>query len=364
MKARVPEREAPAVDAGPVDMVTPASKGAFGVRAAEQVGRFALLILLIACLIGFSAVRPQSFGTLDNVFTILGGQAEVVLLALAITIPLMAGSFDFSAGAVVSTTTVALLGLLADSHLEPALAVAAVVGLALLIGVVNAFLVTVVRIHSLVATLGTATVLSSFWTWYLGPHSGLIVIPPAAASFEALARGSLAGVPLPLIYIAVVVLALELVLHLAPVGRRLYVAGANPRAARLSGIRTERYVFASFVAAAVLAGVAGVMLAARHGTATPGDGDPLLFPAFTAAFLGATTIRPGRFNPTGTAIAAFALAVFVAGLIAVGASPYLQPVLNGGALIVAVALSAWSGTLRISQARREQLRALRRRAAA
>lgn len=355
MKADI--EEAPASEA--LVRTAPRRQAGLGVRVVEQVGRFALLILLAACLVGFSLARPGTFGTLDNVTTILGEQAEVVLLAIAITIPLIAGSFDFSAGAVVSTTTVALIGLLADSHLHPVLGVLLVFGLAAVIGTVNATLVAVVRIHSLVATLGTATVMSAFWTWYLGPHSGLIVVPTADSAFLQLGRGAALGIPLPLLYIAAAVVLLEVVLQLTPVGRRLYVAGANARAARLSGIRTEHYVFASFVAAALFACAAGVVLAARHGTATPGDGDPLLFPAFTAAFLGATSIRPGRFNPTGTAIAAFALAVFVAGLISVGASPYAQPILNGAALIIAVALSAWTGTLRIGQARREQLRALR-----
>lgn len=102
----------------------------------------------------------------------------------------------------------------------------------------------------------------------------------------------------------------------------------------------------------------GVLVALSQGTATTDDGSGLLFSAFTAVFLGATTIRPGQFNPMGTLIGAIFLAVISAGLISVGVSAKLQPVVTGVALIGSVGASTAMRRASVRRAERAQLRAL------
>ena len=177
-------------------------------------------------------------------------------------------------------------------------------------------------------------------------------------SFTDLARGRLGGVPHPVILVAVVAVIVGVVLAALPVGRRMYATGGNERAARLTGIATNRYVIGAFVTSSLLAGLAGVVLGSRLGTASPSTGGSLLLPAFAGAFLGATTVRPGRFNVAGTILAVYTLAIAVAGLQQMGAPVWFEPVFNGAALVLAVAASQWALRQRQRRARQREIAAL------
>ncbi|SHK02071.1 Branched-chain amino acid transport system / permease component [Pseudonocardia thermophila] len=145
------------------------------------------------------------------------------------------------------------------------------------------------------------------------------------------------------------------VLARLPVGRRLYAVGGNRRAARLSGIPADRLVIATFVGSGVLAAISGVVLGSQLGSVVPGGEGAYLLPAFAGAFLGATAIEPGRFNPIGTVIAAYALSVAVSGLQQLGAPFWIQPVFNGAILVVAVGLSGYAARVKAARARARQL---------
>ena len=123
-----------------------------------------------------------------------------------------------------------------------------------------------------------------------------------------------------------------------PVGRYLYAIGGNTEAARLSGVRIERYTTLALVTSATIAGLAGVMFSSLNGPSLD-FGGTLLLPAFAAAFLGSTQLIPGRFNVWGTLLAIYVLATGVQGLQLVSGASWLNDMFNGVALIVAVALS-------------------------
>jgi ribose transport system permease protein len=146
-------------------------------------------------------------------------------------------------------------------------------------------------------------------------------------------------VPLAFYYGIAVALALWWVLELTVTGRRLLFVGRGREVARLNGIRVERMRLGAFVTAGVMAALAGVLLAGTTGSADPISGLTNLLPAFAAAFLGATAIHPGRFNPVGTVIAVYFLITGITGLTMLGAPAYVQSLFYGGALVVAVSLS-------------------------
>jgi ribose transport system permease protein len=160
------------------------------------------------------------------------------------------------------------------------------------------------------------------------------------------------------ILVLIVAILLGVVLGALPIGRRMYATGGNEAAARLTGIETRRYVIGAFVASAFLSGIAGVVLGSRLGTASPSTGASLLLPAFAGAFLGATTVRPGRFNVAGTIIAVYTLAIAVSGLQQLGAPVWFEPVFNGSALILAVASSQWALRQRRRSAKSREMAAL------
>jgi ribose transport system permease protein len=123
-----------------------------------------------------------------------------------------------------------------------------------------------------------------------------------------------------------------------PIGRYLYAIGGNTEAARLSGVRIERYTTFTFLTSAAVAGLAGVMFSSLNGPSL-NFGGTLLLPAFAAAFLGSTQLTPGRFNVWGTLLAIYVLAIGVQGLQLVSGASWLSDMFNGCALIIAVALS-------------------------
>ena len=120
-----------------------------------------------------------------------------------------------------------------------------------------------------------------------------------------------------------------MVFEYLPLGRYLYVLGASPRAAELNGISARRYVTLGFVAAGMLAAFAGIVLQSQLQVGQSSVGQEYLLPAFTAALLGATSIRPGRVNVWGTVLAVAVLAVTVAGLNQLGAPFFVEPLFNG-----------------------------------
>ena len=124
-----------------------------------------------------------------------------------------------------------------------------------------------------------------------------------------------------------------------PVGRYLHSVGSNPQSARLVGLNVPRLVGLSFVLSGFLAGVAGVLLVARQGGGNPGLGQTFVLPAFAAAFLGATAFKPGRFNVGGTVLVVFLVAFSTTGLALSEVGTWVEPVCQGGALIIAVAIS-------------------------
>ncbi|GAA4691064.1 ABC transporter permease [Phytohabitans rumicis] len=306
---------------------------------AESYALLALLVVLGA----FFAVLPSSrdvFLSMPNLSVLLGNQATVALLALAAIIPLVSGYFDFSLGANAATATVLCAGLMSRHGVPLALACVLCVLLGAVIGLVNGVLVTRYRLSSFVTTLAAATLLGGIIQWYTGGQTILAGISPGLVRFGS---ATLFGIPRVVYVVLLVAALLWYLLAQTPYGRSLYAIGANPRAATLVGIRSDRYVTVSFVLAGTIAAVVGILQLARTGSATADSGTSLLFPALAAAFLGATAVRPGFFNVIGTLIGVLFVSVAVSGLTLAGAQAWVSPVFNGAALLAAVGLSTYLG---------------------
>jgi ribose transport system permease protein len=305
-----------------------------GSAVTRAVSVWGLLVLLIVLLVVFSLLRPETFPTLFNIKSILNNKSVQALVALAVFIPMTANHFDLSAGFNLGISQVLVIGLQGQG-LPWWAAIVAVLLMGALVGLANGILVTRVKIDSFIATLGTGTVLYGLNAWYTGGQQVLADLPPAFLAISA----SLGIVPLPALYTLVVSLTLWLVFEYLPLGRYLYVLGASPRAAELNGISARRYVTLGFVAAGALASFAGIVLQSQLQIGQSSVGQEYLLPAFTAALLGATSVRPGRVNVWGTVLAVSVLAVTVAGLNQLGAPFFVEPLFNGSMLILAVGLA-------------------------
>lgn len=298
-----------------------------------------LLVLLIALLVLFTVIKPDTFPTAFTFKSMASSRSINAMMALAVMIPLACNQFDLSAASVVGISQVLANGLQTQQGLAWPVACAIVLAMGALVGLVNGLLVTRARINSFIATLGTGTLLLGINQWYTGGRQVVGQLPEGFTGLAAVVPGI--GVPLPLLYALAIALLLWIVFDHRPLGRFLYVIGDNPRAAVLSGIPADRYVVLAFVASGVIAAIAGIVLQAQLRVGQSTVGQELLLPAFTGALLGATAIRPGRPNPWGTILAVAVLAVAVAGLSQLGAPFYVEPIFNGAMLILAVGLAAW-----------------------
>jgi ribose transport system permease protein len=213
-----------------------------------------------------------------------------------------------------------------------AVAVALLAGV--LVGAVNAFFIIVVGVESIIVTLGTGTVLGGLGVALSGTTVGGI-----SGSLVDAARTDLLGLPLAFYYGVALCILVWYMVEYTPVGRRVLFVGRGRNVARLSGIRVGRVRIGALMTSGLLAAGAGVLYAGTTGAADPNSGQTFLLPAFAAAFLGATTISPGFFNPFGAIVAVYFLQTGITGFQLVGVESYVQQLFYGGALVVAVAIS-------------------------
>jgi ribose transport system permease protein len=290
-----------------------------------------------ALIILFSFWVPDTFPTTDNAKIVAGDQAITAMLALGIIIPLAAGVFDLSFAAVLGVS-VAIVGYMQSNGWNVWLSVVAAIAAGALIGAANGFIVVQLRVNSFIATLGMSSLLVAAEFWITDGKQ----ITDFNSTFLDLGTKPILGIPLPFYVMIVLAIIIYIVIEYLPIGRYLYASGGNAQAARLAGVRVNRVVFGSLVASSFTAGITGVVLAARIGTASPEIGPSYLLPAFSAVFLGSTQIKPGRVNVIGTLVAVYLLATGVKGLQLAGAPSYINDLFNGAALIIAVALAARS----------------------
>jgi ribose transport system permease protein len=321
-----------------------------GVRAAllHAFSVWNLLILLVLLVALFAVLKPDTFLTAFTFRSMANSRSINALAALAVMIPLAANHFDLSVASVIGIAQVLANGLQTQQHLPWELAVVLVLLLGAGVGLVNGVLVTRFRISSFIATLGTGTVLLGLNQWYTGGRQVVGRLDPMFLKLSTIVPGL--GVPSPLLYVLAIAVVLWLVFDYLPLGRYLYVIGDNPRAATLVGIRSDRYVILAFTGSGLIAAFAGTVLQAQLQVGQSTVGQELMLPAFTGALLGATAIRPGRPNVWGTILAVAVLAVAVAGLSQLGAPFYVEPLFNGGMLVLAVGLAAATQRRRESRA--------------
>jgi ribose transport system permease protein len=300
---------------------------------------YGLPILAVLLTVLFSILLPQTFPTWLNLRSILADKAIIALLSLAAMLPMMAGRIDLTIGYGIVLWHILAISLQVWFGVPWPLAIVIVLACAALVGLINGLLVEVAQIDSFIATLGTGTVLYALALWHT---DGRQIIGQLPREFIQVNGFSVFGIPIAAVYVAVIAAVLWLVTERLPIGRFIYAIGANERAAALNGIPVRRYVIGVFVCGGVLSGFAGVVLAAKLRIGQASVGLEYLLPALVGAFLGSTTIRPGRVNVLGTIVGVVILAVGISGIQQLGGRFFVEPLFNGATLIVAIALAGYA----------------------
>lgn len=247
---------------------------------------FAALLLLIV----FTATAPV-FGTSGNAVNIMRQSASVLMLGLAMAMVVLIGGIDLSVGSVVlASATIA--GIVLTEGMHPVLAILAGIGVGAVVGAINAVMIEGLRLSPVIVTLGTMIAVRGFSLVALGRYNSWVEIK--GPLFSDLARRTVLGMPLDALLALSFAVVVSLVLSRSILGRAWHAAGDAPVAARLAGLRVRRLRAGTYVACGALAGVAGVLVAARTGLISPSIGQGLEFFAIAVVALGAGGLPAGR----------------------------------------------------------------------
>lgn len=300
--------------------------------------RFATIIGLVAMIVVFSILSPRAFPSIYNFTNVLNQASLVMILAGGLTLAVIVGELDLSVGFAASLHGILATGLIVHNQLPIPVAVVLVLLVGALIGVVNGLIVTKLRVNSVIATLGTGTIITGLAFAY---SAGVPIVAGVPEAFLQLSLGRwLFGIPNNIVVMVLVLGILWVLVEKSALGQEIQAVGGNAGAARLSGIDVDRIKIAGFTISGICAALTGILLASRLGSGTTSAGDSYLLTAFAAVFLGSATLRDGEFHVLGTFIGALIIAFGFNGLNIFGAPTFSQYIFQGSILIIAVGLSS------------------------
>ena len=291
-------------------------------------------------LIGFiivfiaMAVINDNFLTGSNLTNLARQTSIIAIIAVGMSLAILTGGIDLSVGPVMALSGTVMAGLMV-AGVPPTLAILLGLLIGAAFGAFNGAFIAFAGMPPIIVTLATMGIARGLALIYTGgyPISGLPV------EFAFFGRGTLAGIQMPiLIMIAVYALGFVLLHHTAT-GRYLYSIGGNEEATRLSGIRVSRYKLLVYTLSGVTAAIAGLILTSRLMSGQPNAGVGFELDAIAAVVLGGAAITGGRGMILGTLIGALLLGVLNNGLNLMGVSPYLQNVIKGLIILLAIYIS-------------------------
>jgi ribose transport system permease protein len=354
-----PEREEPAATAVAADEDASASgvqRDGNRLARALSFRNISAIYVFVVIFVVFSFWVPDTFLSGDTWRALISSQAVTAMLAVGLVVALSAGAFDLAIGATLGFGSILVSWLLVKRGIPmvPGIALTILAGAA--VGLTNGLLVVRARIDSFIATLGVSSILIAMIAWISSSQQ----ITGLSSSFQKLGATEILGLTLPVYLMVGVALVAWYVLECTPIGRHVYATGGNAEAARLAGVRTAAVVVVALVCCGAIAAFSGLLVTSALGTGDPTIGPAYLLPAFSAAFLGSTQFRGGRFNVWGTVLAVYVLATGVKGLQLAGAPIWIPDLFNGVALLLAVGLAKYQGTARRAGAVKRLLRLERR----
>lgn len=281
--------------------------------------------LAIVLAAGLGVTTPAFFSW-QNIINLLNQQSSVMAVTLGQTLVILSGGFDLSVGSVVSLTT-AILSL----DLHPALGMPLALGAALLVGLANAAGIVKFRIHPILMTISTMTIVQGA-ALLLRPIPGGEVAPVLVAY----ANGTLLGLPLPIYAMVALVLIAGLIVNHTRFGLHVYAVGGSPENAALGGVRSARVIAACYVLCSLFACLGGANLAARIASGDPLVGASFAIDSVAATALGGTLLSGGMGSIGGSAAGVAVLALLANGLNFWNVSSHFQMLIKGALLVAAV----------------------------
>ncbi len=317
--------------------ILPARRPGLLVGALADKSQVVLIGLLVILCVAISVAAPQ-FYSVDNTIAILRQCALVLIVAVGMTMLLVAGEVDLSVGASLAFTGCVAMDVTNRTH-SVTLGALAALAFAAAVGLFNGLVVTRLRINSLIATIATMMILQG--SVYLYTREA-VQNKHQLDAFTAIGAGYVGPIPIPVILAAVIFVLGYVALRFTMFGRYLYAVGANQKAARLSGLRAERLKVIAFVITGLCVGVAGLVLCSLMNAGQPTAGRGFELTVIAAVILGGTSLAGGRGTLVGTLLGVLLLKVIDNGIIILRWNQDLQMVVPG----VVIVLATWLDIIR------------------
>lgn len=301
------------------------------------------MLLTVVALIALFGIASDNFLDPNNIINILRSIAIVTVIAIGVSISLSVGGFDLSVGSTASLANALVVSLFVWYGFGTTGAIVLTLLICTLVGLFNAFLIVVLKIPDMLATLASLFVIQGVaMTYSYGGSITQNMLLPNGDMAEGLIPevfSSLGQVPVIVLIMLAVTVVVQLFLSLTKHGRRMYAIGGNPEAARLSGIHTVRYRVAAYVISALLASLGGILLASRIGSSQVNAGGGYLMDAVAAAYIGFSLAGSGKPNALGTLVGAVILGVLQNGLVMLSVPYYAMDIIKGLVLALALAIT-------------------------
>ncbi|HHT8826333.1 ABC transporter permease [Yersinia enterocolitica] len=301
------------------------------------------MLLTVVALIALFGLASDNFLDPNNIINILRSIAIVTVIAIGVSISLSIGGFDLSVGSTASLANAIVVSLFVWYGFGTTGAIILTLLICTLVGLFNAFLIVVLKIPDMLATLASLFVIQGVaMTYSYGGSITQNMLLPSGDMAEGVIPeifSALGQVPVIVLIMLAVTIVVQLYLSLTKHGRRMYAIGGNPEAARLAGIRTARYRVLAYVLSSLLAALGGILLASRIGSSQVNAGGGYLMDAVAAAYIGFSLAGSGKPNAFGTLIGAIILGVLQNGLVMLSVPYYAMDIIKGLVLALALALT-------------------------
>ncbi|WP_407274762.1 ABC transporter permease [Dickeya ananatis] len=301
------------------------------------------MLITVVLLIALFGLASDNFLDPNNIINILRSIAIVTVIAIAVSISLSVGGFDLSVGSTASLANALVISLFVWHGFSTTGAIVLTLALCLLVGLFNAFLIVILRIPDMLATLASLFVIQGVAMTYSygGSITQNMLLPSGEIADGVIPEvfSTLGHVPVIVVIMLAVTILVQLYMSLTKHGRRMYAIGGNPEAARLAGIRTARYRVLAYLLSSLLAALGGILLASRIGSSQVNAGGGYLMDAVAAAYIGFSLAGSGKPNALGTLVGAVILGVLQNGLVMLSVPYYAMDIIKGSVLALALAMT-------------------------
>lgn len=304
---------------------------------------YGTLLTIVIIFAFFTVMTDGRFLQGANMINILRAMSITTVIAIGVTFSLVVGGFDLSVGSVASLTMAVSIASFVwyEQNLMVAILLALLV--AAVVGFVNSVLIIKIKIPDMLATLASMFIFNGVASTFSKGKiiSQNMIMPNGETSvgmIDPIFR-SFGKVPTIIIIMVCIVAAVHVFLTYTKHGRYMYVVGGNPEAARLSGVKVNKYKRIAYILAAILAGVGGILLAARIGQSNPSGGAGYLMESVAAAYIGFSIAGIGKPNAIGTFFGALLMAALSNGLVMLSVPYFAMDIIKGSVLVLALGLT-------------------------